>query len=110
KTNAQWRQQFMTWEQEMKEQVKERAEVLALELVEERAEELAQELAEERAEMLAQELAEEMAQERAEEIAAQKDIETARRMLDKDIAMEIIADVTGLPLAQVERLQAETMR
>ncbi|MDE5613295.1 MAG: hypothetical protein K2I74_01425, partial [Treponemataceae bacterium] len=25
KTNAQWRQQFMTWEQEMKEQVKERA-------------------------------------------------------------------------------------
>ncbi|MDE7392042.1 MAG: Rpn family recombination-promoting nuclease/putative transposase, partial [Treponemataceae bacterium] len=35
KTNAQWRQQFMTWEQEMKEQVKERAEVLALELAEE---------------------------------------------------------------------------
>ncbi|MDE7226824.1 MAG: Rpn family recombination-promoting nuclease/putative transposase [Treponemataceae bacterium] len=95
KTNAQWRQQFMTWEQEMKEQVKERAEVLALELAEERAEEMAQERAEK------------MAQERAEELAAQKDIETARKLLDEAISMETIARCTGLPLAQVERLRQE---
>ena len=86
KTNAQWRQQFMTWEQEMKEQVKERAEVLALER------------------------AEEIAEEAREETRAEVAVETAQKMLGKDIAMEIIADVTGLPLAQVERLQAETMR
>lgn len=85
----------MTWEQEMKEQVKERAEVLALELAEERAEEMAQERAEK------------MAQERAEELAAQKDIETARKLLDEAISMETIARCTGLPLAQVERLRQE---
>ena len=76
---AQWRQQFMTWEQEMKEQVKERAEVLALEL----------------------------AEEAREEGAAQKAVETVRKMLDEAIPMEIIARCTGLPLAQVEQLRQE---
>ena len=90
KTNAQWRQQFMTWEQEMKEQVKERAEVLALEL--------------------AEEIREEAYQDAFEAATAQNAVEMARKMLNRDITMEIIADVTGLPLAQVERLQAETMR
>lgn len=93
----------MTWEQEMKEQVKERAEVLALELAEELAEERAEEMAQERAE----ELAEELAQERAEELAALKDIETARKLLGMALALEQIADVTGLPLAQVEQLRQE---
>ena len=73
----------MTWEQEMREQVKERAEVLA------------------------QELAEEMAQERAEELVAQKDIETARKLLGMALALEQIAEATELPLAQVEQLRRE---
>ncbi|MDE5614565.1 MAG: hypothetical protein K2I74_07980, partial [Treponemataceae bacterium] len=91
KTNAQWRQQFMTWEQEMKEQVKERAEVLALELVEERAEELAQELAEEA----------------REETRAEVAVETARNFLAMGISPEKVAQGTGLPLAQVEQLRQE---
>ena len=66
---AQWRQQFMTWEDEMKLQVKERAEVLAQELAEEAA------------------------------------VETARKLLGKNVAMEIISEATGLPLAQVEQLR-----
>ena len=66
---AQWRQQFMTWEDEMKLQVKERAEVLAQELAEEAA------------------------------------VETARKLLGKNVAMEIISEATGLPLARVEQLR-----
>ncbi|MDE7228770.1 MAG: hypothetical protein K2N31_10685 [Treponemataceae bacterium] len=66
---AQWRQQFMTWEDEMKLQVKEHAEVLAQELAEEAA------------------------------------VETARKLLGKNVAMEIVSEATGLPLAQVEQLR-----
>lgn len=73
----------MTWEQEMKEQVKERAEVLALEL------------------------AEELAEEAREEGAVQNAVETARKLLGMALALEQIADVTGLPLAQVEQLRQE---
>ncbi|MDE5897842.1 MAG: Rpn family recombination-promoting nuclease/putative transposase [Treponemataceae bacterium] len=76
KTNAQWRHQFMTWEQEMRIQVRERAE--------------------------------ELAQERAEELAAQKAVETARKLLDMALASEQIAEATGLPLEQVERLRQES--
>ncbi|MDE6773802.1 MAG: Rpn family recombination-promoting nuclease/putative transposase [Treponemataceae bacterium] len=67
KTNAQWRRQFMTWEEEMKLQVKEAAE------------------------------------ERAEEVT----IETARRMLARDVSLETIAWCTGLPPERVERLRQE---
>ncbi len=63
KANGQWRQQFMTWEQEMKEQARD----LAKELGQEMAQELAQEIAQERAQELAQKRAEEIAQEIAEE-------------------------------------------
>ncbi|MDE7139710.1 MAG: hypothetical protein K2M90_09150, partial [Treponemataceae bacterium] len=73
----------MTWEQEMKEQVKERAEVLALEL------------------------AEELAEEAREEATAQKAVETARKLLGMALALEQIAEATGLPLAQVEQLRQE---
>lgn len=84
KTNGQWRKQFMTWEQEMKEQAKE----------------------------LAKELAEEQIKEAAEEMAAEARVtlavETARKFLCEAVPVETIARCTGLPLAQVERLQAET--
>ncbi|MDE7228739.1 MAG: hypothetical protein K2N31_10530, partial [Treponemataceae bacterium] len=90
KTNAQWRQQFMTWEDEMKLQVRERAEVLAQEMVEEAREEAYRE-----------------AQAAFETAAAQKAVETARKLLDKSVAVEIISDATGLPLEQVEQLQQE---
>ena len=82
----------MTWEQEMREQVKERAEALALELAEE----------------IAQERAEKMAQERAEELVAQKDIETARKMLaNGKLSEQEIAGITGLPVDRLVQLRQE---
>ncbi len=92
KSNGQWRQQFMTWEQEMKEQAKD----------------LAQELAEELAQEIAEELAQKRAEEIAEERATQKVLETARKLLGMELALEQIAEATGLPLAQVERLRQES--
>ncbi len=77
----------MTWEQEMKEQAKD----------------LAQELAQD----IAQELAEELVQERAEEARKENAVETARNFLAMGIPAEKVAQGTGLPLAQVERLRQE---
>ena len=93
KTNAQWRQQFMTWEDEMKIQVKERAEVLAQEM----------------AEALAEEIAQERVREFAEEAAAEVAVETARKLLTNGkLSEQEIAEATGLPLAQVEQLRKES--
>ena len=44
KTNAQWRHRFMTWEQEMRIQVKEKSEQLAKEMAAEKVEETAKKL------------------------------------------------------------------
>ncbi|MDE5613269.1 MAG: Rpn family recombination-promoting nuclease/putative transposase [Treponemataceae bacterium] len=71
KTNGQWRQQFMTWEEEIR--------------------------------LRAKEAAAEAAAERAEEVA----VETARRMLVKDVSLETVAWCTGLPPERVERLRQE---
>ncbi len=40
-------------------------------------------------------------------VAVQKAVETARRMLDKAVALETVAWCTGLPLERVERLRQE---
>ncbi len=93
KVNAQRRHEYMTWEQEMKEQ--------------------AHFLAEEWAPVMAQELAEEIAEEKAKDIA--KDIvqesalETAKNFLTKNIKPSVIAECTGLPLEKVLQIQKEIM-
>ncbi len=103
KSNGQWRQQFMTWEQEMKEQAKDLAEELAKDL----AQELAEEIAQERAQEIAEELAKKCATEAFEEGAVQKAIETTQRMLGMNLALEQIAQATALPLERVEQLRQE---
>lgn len=75
----------MTWEEEMKE----------------RARELAEELKEE--------AVAEVAAEAFEEGSAQRAVETARKLLGMALALEQIAEATGLPLAQVERLRQEAV-
>ncbi|MDE5614021.1 MAG: Rpn family recombination-promoting nuclease/putative transposase [Treponemataceae bacterium] len=72
KTNGQWRQQFMTWEEEIRLREKEAFAAGAAE--------------------------------RAEEVA----VETARRLLGMNLALEKIAEATALPLEQVEWLRQET--
>ena len=93
KVNAQRRHEYMTWEQEMKEQ--------------------AHFLAEEWAPVMAQELAQDMAKDMAKEAKAEgqteKAIETAKNMLDNDISAELVEKCTGLPLEQVLQLQKEVM-
>ncbi len=100
KSNGQWRKQFVTWEQEMKEQAKD--------LAEELAQELAEEIAQERAQEIAEELAKKCATEAFEEGAVQKAIETTQRMLGMNLALEQIAQATALPLERVEQLRQET--
>ena len=126
KTNAQWRHRFMTWEQEMRIQVKEKSEQLAKtiakEMVEDRvnamradiekeakemAKDLANEMVEDRVNAMrkdiekeAKEVAKEMAVEKVEETAK----ETAKKLLAEKIAPEVVAKCTGLSLEQVKKL------
>lgn len=76
KTNAQWRHRFMTWEQEMRIQVKEKSEQLA--------------------KIIAKEIAEEQTAEKVEE--------TAKKLLAEKIEPEVVAKCTGLSLEQVKKL------
>ncbi|MCM1322539.1 MAG: hypothetical protein NC219_10605, partial [Prevotella sp.] len=80
------------WEQELKIQAQERAEVMAVGM--------AQKLAV----GIAEEMAVEMAEERAEETRIEVSVETARKLLNEAIAPQTVARCTGLPLEQVEQL------
>lgn len=103
KTNAQWRHRFMTWEQEMRIQVKEKSEQLAKEM----AKDLANEMVEDRVNAMRADIekeAKEMANEIAEEQTAEKVEETAKKMLAEKIAPEVVAKCTGLSLEQVKKL------
>ena len=97
KVNAQRRHEYMTWEQEMKEQ--------AHFLAEEWAPVMAQELAKD----MAKDMAEEIAAEKAKNMAEEKSLETAKNLLDNNISAELVAKCTGLPLEQVLQLQKELM-
>lgn len=93
KTNAQWRHRFMTWEQEMRIQVKEKSEQLAKEM----AKDLANEMVEDRVNAMRKDIekeAKEMAEDRvnamradiekeAKEMAVEKVEETAKNCLRK---------------------------
>lgn len=99
KTNAQWRHRFMTWEQEMRIQVKEKSEQLAKEM----AKDLANEMVEDRVNAMRADIekeAKEMAVEKVEETAK----ETAKKLLAEKIAPEVVAKCTGLSLEQVKKL------
>lgn len=95
KTNAQWRHRFMTWEQEMRIQVKEKSEQLAKEM----AKDLANEMVEDRVNAMRKDIEEE-----AKEMAVEKVEETAKKLLAEKIAPEVVAKCTGLSLEQVKKL------
>lgn len=121
KTNAQWRHRFMTWEQEMRIQVKEKSEQLAKtiakEMVEDRVNAMRADIEKEAKEM-AKDLANEMLEDRvnamrkdiekeAKEMAVEKVEETAKKLLAEKIAPEVVAKCTGLSLEQVKKLANE---
>ena len=118
KTNAQWRHRFMTWEQEMRIQVKEKSEQLAKtiakEMVEDRVNAMRADIEKEAKEM-AKDLANEMVEDRvnamrkdiekeAKKMAVEKVEETAKKLLAEKIAPEVVAKCTGLSLEQVKKL------
>lgn len=118
KTNAQWRHRFMTWEQEMRIQVKEKSEalakIIAKEMVEDRVNAMRADIEKEAKEM-AKDLANEMVEDRvnamrkdiekeAKEMAVEKVEETAKKLLAEKIAPEVVAKCTGLSLEQVKKL------
>lgn len=98
KTNAQWRHRFMTWEQEMRIQVKEKSEQLAKEM----AKDLANEMVEDRVNAMRKDIEKE-----AKEMAVEKVEETAKKLLAEKIAPEVVARCTGLSLEQVKKLASE---
>lgn len=98
KTNAQWRHRFMTWEQEMRIQVKEKSEQLAKEM----AKDLANEMVEDRVNAMRADIEKE-----AKEMAVEKVEETAKKLLAEKIAPEVVAKCTGLSLEQVKKLANE---
>lgn len=121
KTNAQWRHRFMTWEQEMRIQVKEKSEqlakIIANEMVEDRVNAMRADIEKEAKEM-AKDLANEMVEDRvnamrkdiekeAKEMAVEKVEETAKKLLAEKIAPEVVAKCTGLSLEQVKKLANE---
>ena len=91
KINAQRRHEYMTWEQEMKEQ----------------AHFLAEEWAPVMAQELAQDMAEELAEEKAKDIAKEKSLETAKKLFALNLSAEQISQATDLPLAKILELKKE---
>ena len=85
----------MTWEQEMRIQVKEKSEQLAKEM----AKDLANEMVEDRVNAMRADIEKE-----AKEMAVEKVEETAKKLLAEKIAPEVIAKCTGLSLEQVKKL------
>ena len=100
----------MTWEQEMRIQVKEKSEQLAKtiakEMVEDRVnamradiEKEAKEMVEDRVKAMRKDIEKE-----AKEMAVEKVEETAKKLLAEKIAPEVVAKCTGLSLEQVKKL------
>ena len=108
----------MTWEQEMRIQVKEKSEqlakIIAKEMVEDRVNAMRADIEKEAKEM-AKDLANEMVEDRvnamradiekeAKEVAKETAKETAKKLLAEKIAPEVVAKCTGLSLEQVKKL------
>lgn len=112
KMNAQWRHRYMTWEQEMRIQAEERAQELAPVIAQELAKDIAKDIAKNMAENMAKDMAKNMAEDMANGIAKnlakeeveEKTLETARKMLSKNIPEDVVAECTGLKLSEVNKL------
>ena len=113
KVNAQRRHEYMTWEQEMKEQAhflaEEWAPVMAQELAQELAQDMAKDMAKDLAKGMAKNMAKDMAKGAKAEGQIEKAIETAKNMFKLNLTVQQIADCTGLSCSQVEKLQKEVM-
>lgn len=105
KRNAQWRHRFMTWEQEMKYQSEIRAKELAKDIAKDMAKDIAKDMAQDIAKDIANDMAKDIAENMAESIAEEKYIETIRKMLDKNIPAETVAECTGFSIERVLELQ-----
>ena len=93
KMNAKWRQNYMTWEQEM------HLEAARL------AKKLAPEMAKDLAKDIAKDMATDMAKNMATDIVQEKKIEVAKNFLQKNLPAEMVAECTGLSLAEVEKIK-----
>lgn len=113
KTNAQWRHRFMTWEQEMRIQVKEKSEQLAKEM----AKDLANEIVEDRVNAMRKDIekeAKDMAKDIAKDIAkdmAQDIAEDLAQDMAKDLAQDMAKDMAkGIAEEQVNEKVEETAK
>ncbi|WP_296014908.1 Rpn family recombination-promoting nuclease/putative transposase [uncultured Treponema sp.] len=107
KANAQWRHKFMTWEQEMRIQVKEKSEQLAKEM----AKDLAKEMFEDRVNAMradiekeAKEMANEIAEDRVNVI--RKDMEKEAKEMAKSMATEMAEKMVEEKTAAIAEEQA----
>lgn len=101
KMNARQRQDYMTWEQELKIQSKEIAEKIAPIMAKNMAEGMAKDLAID----MAQGMAEKIVQDKVDNSKT----ETAKNMFKLKLTVQQIADCTGLSCTQVKELQKEVM-
>lgn len=109
KTNAQWRHRFMTWEQEMRIQVKEKSEalakIIAKEMVEDRVNAMRADIEKE-----AKNMAKDMAQDIAEDLAQDMAKDLAQDMA-KDLAQDMAKDMAkGIAEEQVNEKVEETAK
>lgn len=115
KMNAKWRQNYMTWEQEMRIQSRYLAEELAPELAKDLAKDMAKDMAKDiatdMAKDMAKDIARDMAKDLVEEIVdqkiAEKRLETAKSLILLNLTAEQIALATNLTVKQVEQLMQE---
>ena len=129
KHNAQWRMQFMTWEQSIKEEAQIRAKVMAKDMAKDMAQDMAQDMAKDMAQDMAKDMAQDMAKDMAQDmakdmaqdmakdmaqdiakniaqdIAKERFLEVAKRMLETHMGtVEAIASVTQLPVEEIQAL------
>lgn len=101
KHNAQWRMQFMTWDQSIKEE----AELLAPEIAKDMAEDMAKDMAKNMAKDMAQDIAKDMAKDMAQDMAKEQLLTVARRMLSNGMDIVSVAKYMNLPLEEIQQLQ-----
>ena len=92
KMNAKWRQNYMTWEQEMRIQSRYLAEELAPELAKDLAKDMAKDMAKELAKDMAKDIAKDLAKDIAKDIAKDMAKDMAKD-LAKDIARDMAKDL-----------------
>lgn len=131
KMNAKWRQNYMTWEQEMRIQSRYLAEELAPELAKDIAKDMAKDIAKDMAKDMAKDIAKDMAKDIAKDMAkdiakdmakdmtkdlveeivdkkiAENRLETAKNLIPLNLTAEQIAAATNLTVKQVEQLMQD---